>query len=150
MEVGLRVLRLLVAAVWLATATGCSQVMLVPKADAMRAGELKNATVRTRTGEVFFFERAGVSADSLSGFAQETRAVYLAGGELQEVTEERQVYLALADVEQLSVAKRDWKRAGLWALGLAAAAGAIAVVAEQNSNSDTSGGNYGTPPKPTE
>lgn len=142
----MRVLRLAVAAVWLFTATGCSQVMLVPKSDAMRAGELKNATVRTRSGEVYYFERAAVSADSLCGLAQETRAVYLAGGELQEVTEERQVYLALEDVEQLSVSKRNWKRAGLWALGLAAAAGAIAVAADQNSG-DASGGGYGIPDK---
>jgi hypothetical protein len=148
--VELRVFRLLLAAVWLATTTGCSQAQLVAKADAMRAGELKNATVLTRTGETYFFERAAVTADSLSGFAQETRAVYLAGGELQEVTEDRQVYLALADVEQLSVAKRDWKRAGLWALGIAAVAGAIVVIAGQSSNDDASGGGDGRPPKPPE
>ena len=145
----MRFLRVVMAALVLAGTTGCSQVALVPKSDAMRAGELTNATVRTRTGETFFFERAAVTADSLSGFAQETRAVYLAGGELQEVTEERQVHLALADVEQLSVTKRDWKRAGLWALGIAAVAGAIAVVADQSS-SDASSGGYAPPPKPPE
>jgi hypothetical protein len=137
------------AAVVLASTTGCSQAMLVPKSDAMRAGELKDATVRTRTGEVYFFEHAAVTADSLSGFAQETRAVYLAGGELQEVTEDRQVHLALADVEQLSVTKRNWKRAGLWALAIAAVAGAIVLVADQSS-SDAEGGGYAPPPKPPE
>lgn len=145
----MRFLRAVMAALVLASTTGCSQVTLVPKSDAMRAGELTNATVRTRTGETFYFERATVSADSLSGFAQETRAVYLAGGELEEVTEDRQVHLALADVEQLSVTKRDWKRAGLWALGIAIVAGAIIVVADASS-SDASGGGYAPPPKPPE
>lgn len=144
----MRVLRVLIALAILFSAGGCSQVTMVPKSDAAQARELKNATVRTRTGEVYYFDRAAVSADSLSGFAEETRTVYLTGGEMQEITQDRQVFLALDDVEQITVSKRDWTRAGLWALGIGAAVGVVAVVAAQNSPSDASGGGYAPPPKP--
>jgi hypothetical protein len=131
----------------MAAATGCTTIREIPTADAVHLGSLKGATVRTRTGEVYYFEQAHVAADSLSGFAQERRSVFLAGGDVQEVTEEHQVYLALADIEQLTVAKRDWKRAGLWALVIGGGAGAIGVAAAQNSgNSTQSGGGFGGKP----
>ncbi len=147
----MKAFRIILAAGYLVAATGCSQISEVPKSDAMRAGELKNATVRTRTGEVYFFERARVDADSLSGFAQERSTVYLPGGDVTEVTQDRQVYLALADVEQLTVQKRSWGHTGLWALVIGGAAGAVALVASQSNNSKpATGGGDGRPPKGSE
>jgi hypothetical protein len=144
-----RWIRFLVAAAVVISATGCSQVRLLPKADAMREGELEEATVRTRTGEVYFFEHVQVSADSLSGYAQERRTVYLPEGEIREVTEEREVLLALEDVEQITVVKRDWKRAGMWALIVGGVAGGLAITAGQSSGDDNaSGGGDGRPIKP--
>jgi hypothetical protein len=140
-------LRVVLAAAYLAAAAGCTTIREIPTADAVHLGSLKGATVRTRTGEVYYFDRARVAADTLSGLAQERRSVFLAGGDVQEVTEEHQVYVALADIEQLTVAQRDWKRAGLWALVIGGGAGAIGVAAAQNSgNSATQGGGFGTKP----
>jgi len=144
-----RVIRRLVAALYLVSATGCSQMVQVPKEDALRQKELKDATVRTRAGEVYTFETATVVGDSLSGTAQERRTVYLEDGETREVVEERSVRVALADVEDLSVRKRSWKRVGLWSLAAAGVAGAIAAAASQNSGSSSGGGSGGgKPPGP--
>jgi hypothetical protein len=121
--------------------TGCSRVQQVPREEWVGSGTIDEATVRTRSGEVYYFERASVAADTLHGFAQETRTVFLEGGEVQEVTEAREVHVPVADVEQMTVRRRDWKRGGLWALAAAGIAGAIAVVA--GSDDDVSGGGSG-------
>jgi hypothetical protein len=139
-----------VAALYLLSATGCSQIVQVPKDDALRQKELKDATVRTRTGDVYFFETASVIGDSLSGTAQERRTVYLEDGDSREVVDERAVRVALTDVEDLSVRKKSWKRVGLWSLAAAGVAGAIAVAASQNSGTSSGGGSGGgKPPGPT-
>ncbi len=141
------VFRILLAIAVLAASTGCSQVRTVPMADLSQKGEVRDATVRTKSGEVYYFERARVAADTLSGFAQERRTVYLPGGDVQEVAEEHQVYVPVADVEQLSVKTHSWGRAGLWALTLGGVVGALAFVMGQSSQSSgqSGGGNYGPP-----
>jgi hypothetical protein len=138
-----RAFHLLLAGSVLYGAAGCSQIRQVPTQDAFRAREVKDATVRTRTGETYFFEHADVASDTLRGYALEKRTVYLEGGEVQEVTEARRVELALSDVEQLSLKRRNWKKAGLWAIATAGAAGIVAVVSSQNSGGTPTGGGSG-------
>src|SRR5215831_21380271 len=100
----------------------------VPQNQAASLGNLRDAHVRTKTGEVYEFDTAKASADSLSGYATEERTVFLAGGEIQTVEEQKEVHLAFADIEDLSVKKRNWKRAGLWTLAAAGIAGTLAIV----------------------
>ena len=139
----MKVFRMLFAGLYLLTATGCSQMVQVPRDQALRDGDLRDATVRTRTGEVYYFDRATASGDSLSGFATAERTVFLEGGEIQTVEEQKEVHLAFSDIEDLSVKKRNWKRAGLWGLAAAGVAGALAVVSNQNSSGGDGGGSGG-------
>jgi hypothetical protein len=134
---------MLLAGLYLLTATGCSQMVQVPRDQALRDGSLRDATVRTRTGEVYYFDRATASGDSLSGFATAERTVFLEGGEIQTVEEQKEVHLAFGDIEDLSVKKRNWKRAGLWTLAAAGVAGALAVVSNQTSGGGDTGGSGG-------
>lgn len=138
--------RMLLAGLYLLTATGCSQMIQVPRDQAMRAGTLRDAHVRTRTGETYYFDRATAGPDSLAGFAIVEKTVFLEGGEIQDVEEQREVHLAYADIEDLAIKKRNWKRAGLWTLAAAGVAGALAVVSNQTSGSNDANASGGGKP----
>lgn len=146
----MKAFRMLLAGIYLVTATGCSQMVHVPQTEAISQHTLKDAHVRTKTGEVYQFDTATAANDSLSGFANEERTVFLTGGEIQTVEEQKEVHLAFADIEDLSVKKRNWKRAGLWTLAAAGVAGALAVASGQNNaptgDTGTSGGGKGGGP----
>ena len=146
----MKAFRMLLAGIYLISATGCSQMVQLPQSEAASQKNLKDARVRTKTGEVYQFDNATASGDSLSGFANEERTVFLQGGEIQTVEEQKEVHLAFADIEDLSVKKRNWKRAGLWTLAAGALAGALAVASGQNNSptgdTGTSGGGKGGGP----
>jgi hypothetical protein len=141
---------MLLAGIYLITATGCSQMVHVPQTEAISSGTLKDAHVRTKTGETYEFDTATARSDSLSGYATEERTMFLQGGEIQTVEEQKVVHLAFADIEDLSVKKRNWKRAGLWTLAAAGIAGALAIASGQNSppptDSNSGGGKSGGGP----
>ncbi|HEV8480877.1 MAG TPA: hypothetical protein VGR66_08780 [Candidatus Eisenbacteria bacterium] len=148
----MKVLRMLLAGSFLIATTGCSQMVQVPQNQAASLGTLKDAHVRTKTGEVYQFDLASVRGDSLSGYANEERTVFLEGGEIQTVEEQKAVHLAFADIEELTVKKRNWKRAGLWTLAAGAVAGGLAIASGQNSppsaDANSSGGGKGGGPTP--
>jgi hypothetical protein len=124
-------------------------VTQVPREEWTQSGKLDDATIRTRGGEVYYFEHAAFAGDTLRGFAQETRTVFLEGGEVQEVVEAHEVKLAVAEIEQMTVRRRDWKKGGLWALAAAGVAGAIAIVAGSDDDPAGGGGSGGGKPPPT-
>lgn len=146
----MKAFRMLLAGIYLISATGCSQMVQVPQTEAISAKTLKDAHVRTKTGEVYEFDTATAANDSLSGYANEERTMFLEGGEIQTVEEQKHVRLAFSDIEDLKVKKRNWKRAGLWTLAAAGIAGALAVASGQNSppagNTGDSGGGKGGGP----
>ena len=147
----MKVFRVLAVGIYLITATGCSQMVQVPQNQATSLGTLHDAHVRTKTGEVYQFDSATAAGDSLSGYATEERTMFLAGGEVQTVEEQKEVHLAFADIEDLSVKKRNWKRAGLWALAAGAIAGGLAIASGSSpapAGDSSSGGGKGGGPTP--
>jgi hypothetical protein len=150
-EDSLRFIALLVAVAHLVMVSGCSQVVQIDRDEAVQQSDLKNVTIRTKSGDMLFFENAAVYSDSLRGFAQETKRVYLEGGEVSERVVEREARVALTDIEQLSLRKRNWGKTALLVLGAAAVVGAIVLITSQSDDpvdpGDGSGG--GKPPLPT-
>ena len=146
----MRILSAVVAAAVLSATSGCSQITQLQPSQLTTESELKNLTVRTRTGEVYFFETARVAGETLAGHAQETRAVYTSGAEVQYVTEYRDVSLRIAQVEQATVRERNWGKTILFAGVVAGVITAIVVVAASSSSSGDDGGDGGggKPPLP--
>jgi len=147
-----KVLRVLLAGSLVIATTGCSQMVQVPQNQAASLGTLKDAHVRTKTGEVYEFDVAAVRGDSLSGYANEERTVFLEGGEIQTVEEQKEVHLAFADIEEVKIKKRNWKRAGLWTLAAGAVAGGLAIASGSSTppapDANSSGGGKGGGPTP--
>jgi hypothetical protein len=149
-EASLRVISILVAVAHLVMVSGCSQVVQVDRGEVAQSDELKNVTVRTAGGDIYFFEEAVVYSDSLRGLAQETKRVYLEGGEVSERVIELPARIAIEDIEQLSVRQRSWGKTLLLIAGAAAVVGAIVLITSQSDEptdpGDGSGG--GKPPLP--
>ena len=147
----MRILAVLVAVAHLVMVSGCSQVVQLDRGEIADKEELKNVTIRTKSGDIYFFEHADVFSDSLRGHAQETKRVYLEGGEVSERVIELDTRVALTDIEQLSVQKRSWGKTLLLVAGAAAVVGAIVLITSQSEDpvdpGDGSGG--GKPPLPT-
>ena len=146
----MRFLSAVVAAAFLAASSGCSQVVQLAPTDLAAAQELKNLTVRTRTGEVYFFEKARVADANVSGYAQETKAVYMTGAQVEYLTDYRDVSLRLEQVEQATLRERNLGKTLLLGGVLAAGLTAIVLVAASSSASPSEGdgGGGGKPPLP--
>ena len=146
----MRVISLLVGTSLLFSTTGCSQIIQLSTEDVVSQDEIKNITLRTRTGEVYYFEKATVRADSLIGQAQETRTVYLEGGETSEISINRNVVLALDHIEQMQTRKRNYGQTALIVLGALAIAAGIVLLASSSGQSDDGegGGSGGGKPPP--
>jgi hypothetical protein len=149
-RISLRFIAVLVAFAHLVMVSGCSQVVQLERDEVAQKGDLKNVTIRTKSGNIFYFENAAVFSDTLRGQAQETQRVYLEGGEISETTVDRNVRLALTDIEQLTVRERNWGKTGLLVLGALAVVGAIVLITSQVKDDDSTGGNGsgGKPPLP--
>lgn len=142
----MRILSAVVAATAFFTLSGCSQVVQLEPSQISTESELKNLTVRTRTGEVYFFEEARVAGETVVGHAQETKAVYTTGAQVEYITEYRDVTLRIEQVEQATLRERNWGKTLLFAGVLAGAITAIVLVASSSSADETNGGDGG--PKP--
>jgi hypothetical protein len=137
-----------VALLTLFATTGCSQIVQLEPTDLAAAQEIKNLTIRTRTGEVYFFESARVAEETLSGFAQETKAVYVSGAQVEYVTDYRDVQLRVAQVEQATVRQRNWGKTALLVGVVAAGVAAVVLLATSSGSdeSDSGDGGGGKPP----
>lgn len=137
-----------VAAITLFAATGCSQVVQLETTDFTGAGELKNLTVRTRTGEVYFFETAQMAGETVAGYAQETKAVYVSGAEVEYVTDYRDVSLRVEQIEQATVRQRNWGKTVLLAGTLLVGVAVVVVAATSSGGQDPEPGDGGGPKPP--
>ena len=116
----------------LVLATGCSSLAQVPRSDFAAVPERKGVLVRTLDGEQFSFDRAAISADTLTGTGYQQRTIVLADGQpsVEEVATE--VRIPLERIASLQQKRRDWGRTAKWGLG---AAGAAAFVIAVGTNS---------------
>ncbi len=146
----MRALSAFVAAATLFATSGCSQIVQLETADLRGATEWKNLTVRTRTGEVYFFEKARFADDTLAGYAQETKAVYVTGAQVEYITDYRDIALRVDQVEQATLRERNWGKTALFAGVLAGAITAIVIVAASSASGDDSSSSGGNPKPPPE
>ena len=121
------------------------------RGDVASQDELKNVTIRTRTGELFYFDSAVVFGDSLRGKAQETQTVYLEGGGVSELSVDRTVKVSVDDIEQMTIRKTNWGKTALLFLGVVGGVALITLAASSGGDDpvdpgDGSGG--GKPPPP--
>jgi len=112
--------------------TGCSSMAQVPRGEFAAEPVRKGVLVRTADGEQFSFDRAVISADTLTGIGFQQRTVVLADGQpsVEEIATE--VRLPLEKIVSLQQRRRDWGRTAKWGLG---AAGAAAFVIAVGTNS---------------
>lgn len=143
----MKVLSSLLVLVMSITASGCSSLVQVPRADFAAVPVRKNVLIRTDLGEQYAFDRAVVTADSLFGTGYQQRTVVRGDGEsmIDEVTTD--VRLPLANITSLSEKKRDWGRTGKWGAGALAAGAFVVAVGTSKGNTDTAkpGGGKGPP-----
>jgi hypothetical protein len=123
----------------LAVASGCSSLAQVPRGEFASVAERRSVLVRTSDGEQFSFDRALISADSLTGIGYQQHTVILPDG--QPAIEERstQVRLPLERITSLQQKRRDWGRTARWSLGAAGAAAFVVAVGTNTINDDGAG-----------
>jgi hypothetical protein len=142
-----KVLSSLLAVLVFASASGCSSLVQVPRAQFAAAPVRRNVLIRTDSGQQYAFDRVSVTADSLFGTGYQQRMVIRSDGEsqLDEVTTD--IRLPLAGITSLSEKKRDWKRTTRWGVGALAATGFVVAVGTSKGNTDTAkpGGGKGSP-----
>lgn len=116
----------------LAVATGCSSLAQVPRGEFAAAPLRKGVLVRTTDGDQYAFDRALISADTLTGVGYQQRTIVQADGQpsVEEVATE--VRIPLERIASLQQKRRDWGRTARWGLG---AAGAAAFVIAVGTNS---------------
>ena len=116
----------------LAVTAGCSSLAQVPRSEFAAEPLRKGVLVRTADGEQFSFDRAVITADTLTGVGYQQRTVVLADGQpsVEEIATE--VRLPLERIVSLQQKRRDWGRTAKWGLG---AAGAAAFVIAVGTNS---------------
>lgn len=124
----------------LAAATGCSSMAQVPRSEFAAEPERKSVLVRTADGEEFAFDRALISADTLTGVGYQQRTVVDKDGEptIEEIA--TQVQIPLERITSLSQKKRDWGRTAKWGLGAGAAAAFVIAVGSATGDGDDGAG----------
>jgi hypothetical protein len=132
----------------LAFASGCSSLAQVPRGEFASVPVRKSVLVRTSDGEQFAFDRAVISADTLTGVGYQQRTVVLADGQpsVEEVSTE--VRLPLERIASLQQKRRDWGRTAKWSLGAAGAAAFVIAVgtnAVEDDGAGPGGGKGGGP-----
>lgn len=116
----------------LAVATGCSSLAQVPRGEFAAAPERRSVLVRTSDGEQYSFDRAVISADTLTGVGYQQRTVIQADGQPSVEEIATRVSIPLERIASLQQKRRDWGRTAKWGLG---AAGAAAFVIAVGTNS---------------
>jgi len=143
-----RVVSAWISLVALCLGSGCSSLVQVPRSEFAAVGDRKNIRIRTQSGEEYAFDRATVSADSLSGVGYQQRLVTRADGESEIDEMATHVTLPLADVLTMEERRRKWKSATRWGVGVAAATAFVVAVGTHVGNHDNAapGGGKGPPP----
>ena len=116
------------------SASGCSSLVQVPRAQFAAEPTRKNVLIRTESGQQYAFDRVDVTADSLFGTGYQQQTVIRSDGETQVDEIATLIRIPLAEVTSLSERKKDWGRTTKWGVG-ALAAGAF-VVAVGTSGGD--------------
>ena len=144
----MKVLSSLLAVIFFVTASGCSSLVQVPRADFAAEPVRKNVLIRTDLGEQYAFDRVDVTADSLFGTGYQQKTVVRSDGESEILETSTIVRLPLANITSLSEKKRDWGRTTKWGVGAIAATALVVAVGTSNGNTDQAkpgGGKEGVP-----
>ena len=143
----MKVLSSLLAVIFFVTASGCSSLVQVPRADFAAEPVRKNVLIRTDLGEQYAFDRVDVTADSLFGTGYQQKTVVRSDGESQIEETATLVRLPLANITSLSEKKRDWGRTTKWGVGALAATALVVAVGTSSPNTDEAqpGGGKGPP-----
>jgi hypothetical protein len=130
-----------------AVTAGCSSLAQVPRGEFAAVPVRKGVLVRTTDGEQFSFDRATISADTLTGVGYQQRTVVLADGQpsVEEIATE--VRLPLERILSLQQKRRDWGRTAKWGLGAAGAAAFVIAVGTNAAEDEAApgGGKGGGP-----
>jgi len=94
-----------VLALWLA-GNGCTTLREIPRSDYGQVQERHGVRVETRDGLVYDFDYASFTADSLTGYRQQSDVE----GPVDQTVSFK---LALDDIEHLTTRKVNWYRTGL-------------------------------------
>ena len=143
----MKVLSLVLAGIYIVSATGCTALVQVPRSQFAAQPERRNLVVRTDTGQQYAFERATVTPDSLEGFGYQQRLVQLPSGESSVDEVALKVSLPLDSVTSLQVRQRDWGRTTKWGIGVLGAAGFVIAVGTRGGDKTPAqpGGGKGPP-----
>jgi hypothetical protein len=131
-----KVLSSLLAVIFFVTASGCSSLVQIPRADFAAEPVRKNVLIRTDLGEQYAFDRVDVTADSLFGTGYQQKTVVRSDGESQIEEAATLVRLPLANITSLSEKKRDWGRTTKWGVGALAATALVVAVGTSSANTD--------------
>ena len=123
----------------LAFASGCSSLAQVPRSEFASVPERRSVLVRTSDGEQYAFDRALISADSLTGIGFQQRTVVLADGQPSIEETSTEVRMPLERIASLQQKRRDWGRTAKWGLGAAGAAAFVVAVGTKTVNDDGAG-----------
>lgn len=130
----------------LALASGCSSLAQVPRGEFASVPVRKSVLVRTNDGEQYAFDRAVITADSLTGTGYQQRTIVLPDGQpsVEEVVTE--VRLPLERIASLQQKRRDWGRTAKWGAGAAGAAAFVIAVGTNVIEEDGAGPGGGKGP----
>ena len=133
----------------LAVATGCSSLAQVPRAEFAAEPVRKDVLVRTMEGEQYSFDRAVVSADTLTGTGYQQRTVIQSDGQPSVEEIATQVQIPIERIASLQQKRRDWGRTAKWGLGAAGAAAFVIAVGTSSGEDPPAGpgGGKGPPPE---
>ena len=119
------------------TASGCSSLVQVPRAQFAAEPSRKNVLIRTESGQQYAFDRVDVTADSLFGTGYQQQTIVRGDGESQIEEVATQVRLPLTEVTSLSERKKDWGRTTKWGVGALAAGAFVVAVGTSKGNDNT-------------
>ena len=124
----------------LVVATGCSSMAQVPRSEFAAESERKAVLIRTLDGQEYAFDKAVISADTLTGVGYQQRTVIDKDGEptIEEIA--TQVQIPLERISSLQQKKRDWGRTAKWGLGAGAAAAFVIAVGSSTGDGDDGAG----------
>ena len=118
------------------SASGCSSLVQVPRAQFAAEPTRKNVLIRTESGQQYAFDRVDVTADSLFGTGYQQQTVVRGDGESQIEEVATHVRVPLAEVTSLSERKKDWGRTTKWGVGALAAGAFVVAVGTSKGNTD--------------
>lgn len=132
----------------LAVATGCSSLAQVPRGEFAAAPLRKGVLVRTSDGDQYSFDRALISADTLTGVGYQQRTIVQADGQPSVEEFATEVRIPLERIASLQQKRRDWGRTAKWGLGAAGAAAFVIAVGTHAAEEAAArpGGGKGPPP----